>query len=144
MCCQGDTNKGNRYAGKLVGDTPECMPLDSNLFSDYSVAIRHHIAATCELDYDDLNRFNVGTTAELGRTMLRVWQISPSPLRIVHDIRRFHTALERIIECKGARVPDLDHRTGRRATAAARVYHSDCDGAFAAQKVKFARLDPVA
>ena len=46
MCCQGDVNKGTRYEGKLVGDTPECMPLDANLFSDYSVSMSHHIAAT--------------------------------------------------------------------------------------------------
>ena len=47
MCCQGETNKGTRYEGKLVGDTPEFMPLDTNLFSDYEVSMSQHVATTC-------------------------------------------------------------------------------------------------
>ena len=30
----GHTNQSTRYDGKLPGDTPEYMPLDSNLFSN--------------------------------------------------------------------------------------------------------------
>ena len=57
--------------------------LDSNLFSDYEVSMSHHVATTCELDPKDPCRFCVGTPEELSRTMNRVWQVSPSPERIV-------------------------------------------------------------
>ena len=146
MCCQGKTNQGtkddpNRYEGKLVGDSPELDPCDSNLFSYYEVSMSQHIAATCLLDKDDPKRFKVGTPEELSRTMERVWMVSPSSEEIVRDIKRFPTALARIIECKGAKVPELDDRHGRRETKPT-VLHSDCDIALAARNEVFASLDP--
>ena len=36
----GHTNEGTSYEGKLTGDTPEYMTLDSNLFSDLEVMVR--------------------------------------------------------------------------------------------------------
>ena len=41
--------------------------------------------------------------------MTRVWTACPSSERIVQDIKRIPTALKRIIETKGAKVPDLDN-----------------------------------
>jgi hypothetical protein len=79
-------------------------------------ATSQHIAATCLLDKDDPKRFKVGTPEELSRTMERVWMVSPSSEEIVRDIKRFPKALARIIECKGAKVPELDTRHGRRET----------------------------
>eukprot|EP00966_Prymnesium_polylepis_P090871 2104064-Prymnesium_polylepis.1 len=99
-----------------------------------------HVAATCELDVDDPKRFNVGTPEELSRTMDRVWMVSPTSARIVQDIRRILRALQRIIEYKGAKVPELDNRRGRRATGPV-VLHSDCSDALAARDKKFAALD---
>jgi hypothetical protein len=99
-----------------------------------------HVAATCELAADDLKRFKVGTPEELSRTMERVWQVCPSSERIVQDIKRFPKALKRIIEAKGAKVPDLDNRRGRRKSKPVTL-HSDCDGAIAEREAKFARLD---
>lgn len=146
MCCQGETNKGtkaepNRYEGKLVGDSPELDPCDSNLFSDFEVSMAQHVAATCELAADDPKRFKVGTPEELSRTMERVWQVCPSSERIVQDIMRFPKALKRIIEAKGAKVPELDNRRGRRKSRPVTL-HSDCDGAIAQREAKFARIDP--
>ena len=145
MCCQGKTNKGtkkepNRYEGKLVGDSPELDPCDSNLFSDYEVSIAQHVAATVDLDPDDPCRFNMGTPYELARTMERVWTVSPSSARIVQDIKRIPTALKRIIDAKGAKVPELDNRRGRRKSMPV-VLHADCDGAIAQREAKWARMD---
>ena len=100
-----------------------------------------HIAATCLLDKDDPKRFKVGTPEELSRTMERVWMVSPSSEEIVRDIKRFPKALARIIECKGAKVPELDNRHGRREPKQS-VLHSDCDIALAARNEVFERLDP--
>ena len=74
--------------------------------------------------------------------MERFWQVCPASERIVQDIRLFPRALERIVDCKGAKVPELDRRHGRRAAAPKRALHSDRDGALAEQELKFARLDP--
>ena len=57
----GFTNEGTRYEGKLPGDTPEYMPLDSNLFSDLETAIRWNVAATRMLDNNDPRKFCLGT-----------------------------------------------------------------------------------
>ena len=45
----GFTNEETRYEGSLPGDTPEYMPLDSNLFSDLETAVRWNVAATRRL-----------------------------------------------------------------------------------------------
>jgi hypothetical protein len=73
--------------------------------------------------------------------MERVWLVAPTSERIVQDIQRFPKALARILECKGAKVPEMDNRRGRRKSKPVPL-HSDCDGALAAREEKFARLDP--
>ena len=103
---------------------------------------RTHLDGSKRPHVANARRFCVGTPEELSRTMERVWQVCPASERIVQDIRRFPRALERIVECKGAKVPELDRRHGRRAAAPKRALHSDCDGALAEQELKFARLDP--
>ena len=37
LVAQSGTNDGTRYAEKLVGNSPELMPLDNNLFADFDV-----------------------------------------------------------------------------------------------------------
>ena len=48
LCIRGDTNDAvaKHYVNKLVGDSPEFCPLDSNLFSDYEFAMRQNLAHT--------------------------------------------------------------------------------------------------
>jgi hypothetical protein len=135
----GDTNAGTRYATRAVGDSPELMPCDSNLFADYSRGIKMHRAATWDLPVDDPRKFKFGTPAEVASTMRRVWQVCPTSERIVQDINRFPEALDKIIAAEGAYVPELDKRTGRRARRATRAfdYHPDCAGALNANAVKY-------
>ena len=53
LCSLGGTNGGTRYNDKLVGNSPELMPLDSNLFADLEAAIKQHCAITHDLDKSD-------------------------------------------------------------------------------------------
>ena len=55
------TNAGTRYEYGLPGDTPEYMPLDSNLFSDLETAVRWNVAATLALDAEDPRKFTLCT-----------------------------------------------------------------------------------
>ena len=72
--------------------------------------------------------------------MERVWTVCPSSERIVQDISRFPIALKRIIEAKGAKVPDLDTRRGRRKSIPVTL-HADCEGAIAQREAKWAHID---
>ena len=45
----GSTNVGNRYQGGLVGDSPELMSLDNNLFSDFSKTLLDNVITTRHL-----------------------------------------------------------------------------------------------
>jgi len=76
--------------------------------------MKQHVAITCELPLDDPNRFKLGTPAELSDTMERTWEVCPPPGRIVQDISHFPVALDAIIAARGAKVPELDNRRGRR------------------------------
>ena len=73
-----------------------------------------HVAITSSLRPDDPKRFNTGTPAQMLSSVLRTWQVSPTSERIVEDISAMPRRLDRIIEAKGAVVPDLFFRTGRR------------------------------
>ena len=57
----GFTNEANSYVGKLPGDTPEYMPLDSNLFSDLELMVRWNVAGTFELEKDHPDKFDLST-----------------------------------------------------------------------------------
>lgn len=140
ICAQSDTNAETRYENGLVGDSPECDPLDSNLFSDFEYGMKQHVAITAELAHDSPNRFKLGTPNELSSTMERTWEVCPTPERIVQDISRFPQALNAIISARGAKVPELDNRRGRRATQKF-VSHSDCKEAEQLKEAKWMRLD---
>jgi hypothetical protein len=141
ICAQGDTNVGTRYEGKLPGDTPELEPLDSNLFSDLEYGMKQHVAITSDLALGDPNKFSLGTPAEVSDTLRRTWQVAPTPERIVQDIDRYPKAIDAIIAAKGAKVPELDNRRGRRATRAFQP-HPGCGAAIKAREAKWALLDP--
>ena len=63
--CLPPANEGNRYAGKLVGNRPELMPLDAHLFSDFTFSFWFHCSVTSLLAPEDPRRFNCGTPKEL-------------------------------------------------------------------------------
>ena len=60
--------------------------------------------------------------------------------RIVEDICRFPTAIDKIIAAKGAKVPELDNRKGRRKT---KPYHPPrIELVEELTELKYRRLDP--
>ena len=135
LCAQGSTNLGTRYAGKLVGNSPELMPLDSNLFADLEYAIKQHCALTHDLHKDDPRKFKLGTPADVWSAMYRSWQ-TIKPKRIAQDIKRWEDALVSIVHARGAVVPQLDTRHGRRAVPF--VPHKDCDESVRVKQEKWA------
>lgn len=145
LCCQGETNDlvAKRYVGKLVGDSPELCPLDSNLFSYFETAMARNIAHTYRLEHDNPEKFLVGTSDQVQNTMLRTWKVSPTSEEIVRDICRFPAALEAIIEAKGAKVPKLDNRQGRRRPKAAYYKPPSCPAAEAMQAAMYDKWDPM-
>ena len=117
LCILGGTNDdvAAHYKGKLVGDTPEFCPLDSNLFSDYEFAMRQNLAYSDILPHDHEEKFLSGTPAQVQDLMERTWA-HPGAVtseRIVEDICRFPVAIDKIIAAEGAKVPELDNRRGR-------------------------------
>lgn len=114
---------GTRYAGKLVGNSPELMPLDSNLFADLEYAIKQHCAITHDLPKGDPRKFSLGTPTEVWSAMIRSWETIRSE-RIATDIKRWERALGMIVQYQGAIVPELNNRHGRRAVKF--VPHADC------------------
>ena len=144
LCIQGATNDqvAPHYKGRLVGDSPELCPLDSNLFSDFEMAMHQNLAHTHWLSHAHPEKFLMGTPAEVQKTMLRTWKHSaPTSERIVTDIFRFPLALDAIIEHKGAKVPKLDNRKGRRRSHK-RYQPPPCPSVDELQRSKFQRLDP--
>jgi len=117
------------------------MPLDSNLLTDVTYRLGQHCAATWQLLPGDSRKFSMGTPAEVSSSLRRTWQVCPTSERIVQDISRFPAALEKIIAAKGAYVPELDKRSGRRQRKATRrfVYHADCAAAKAANEARYAQ-----
>ena len=144
LCAQGKTNADNRYyKGSLVGNRPELMPLDSNLNADHEYGLMWNVAVTSDLHKDDPKKFKMGTPSEVSDAMDRTWDIFPTQDRIVQDILRFRDALEAIIKHKGAVVPEMNNRKGRRALKAMPI-HPDCEDAMAEREIKWERLEAAA
>lgn len=114
--CVGSTNEGTRYHMGLVGDSPElCRALDSHGFADLKNCMDLNSALSTAYPVGDQRRFNMGTPAEVFRSMSRCWLVAPCSARVIEDIEGLPEVLDRIIEADGCVVHDLFLRTGRRA-----------------------------
>jgi hypothetical protein len=51
------------YLGKLMGDSPELMPLDSSLFNDLIESVAKHVCSTFQLDKDHPEKYSMATPA---------------------------------------------------------------------------------
>ena len=141
LCSQGSVNNECRYHFKNVGNSPELMPLDSNLFADFMFAIKQHVAMSKWLigTKHECKRFSRATPDEAWSTMERVWQVAPRSERIVQDIMRWPRALDKIIQAEGCVVPELDNRNGRRNIKS--TYHSDVKYALEYRQQKITALE---
>ena len=109
-------NKGARYEGRVVGDSPEmCRALDSQGVADLMAAIFAYSSFTSVYAVDDPRRFKLGTPDEVFRSTERARTVAPSSKRVVEDILALPRVLSKIIEYEGCVVPDEVRRHGRRA-----------------------------
>ena len=110
---RGDTNDkvSAWYRNKLMGDSPELMPLDSSLFSDLIEKVAWLVISTGKLEKGE--KYSMATPDEAWRTMVAAWELVETG-RIVADVSRFTAALDAIIAAKGAYVSDYDLRNGHR------------------------------
>jgi hypothetical protein len=122
MRCLGETNRGTRYEGKLVGDRPEfCRGLDAYGFADLKRCTERMRALTSTYAVNDPRRFNFGTPDQAWSTVSRCFQIEPVSDRIIADIEDFPRVLQLVIEANGSVVQEINLRHGhRRATGSGR------------------------
>ena len=93
----GTTNANcTTYRHKLVGDSPEFMSLDNNLFADLERALVSNVCATRHLDPSDPDRFSLANPQQVFDAMRRTWEHHPTDERIVQDITRFKKSLEEV------------------------------------------------
>ena len=112
-------NEGTRYSTHPPGNSPECMPLDCNLFKDWKDGIDRHVFLASHLSDSDPRKFSQTTPKRLSSAMIRVWQGIPSSERIVQDIKRvIYKNIPTIIEHKGIIVQGLGNRSGNRYVVA--------------------------
>ena len=148
ICCQGDTNDvvGKRYVNKITGNDPNLDPLDTNLFADYKRDISRAVAYTRTQKDDDPvtghEKYKMRTAKDVRETMLRVWKWSVTSERIVQDISRWPSTLERIIDAKGAVLPKK-RPVGKRPRTREFQPPPDCPLTTAALRAECALLDPI-
>jgi hypothetical protein len=73
-----------------------------------------HRTVTQILAITDPHRFSFGTVPQVESTLKRVFTVAPTNQQIETDIFRLPTILNRIIEVKGAIVPEMSFRSGHR------------------------------
>ena len=105
---------GSRWAGRLVGNSPEVMPLDTSLFQDVKEAVRKHVAMSLTIrkpGIKDNRLFLTSTPKEAWHAYSRVFDplsgVAPTPKRIVQDIYRVKDAWWGIFKAEGVYVPGL-------------------------------------
>lgn len=136
------TRYGSR-GGKQVGESPENMPLNSHIFRTVVVELRHNYCRTYDIKPGDPNfaeKFRMGTPAQVESSLLRTWtSCAPTPQQIVRDVMKFPNTQRAIIRARGALVPELDNRSGRRRVPRAEHAppHPDCATAEKATSLKY-------
>ena len=122
----GETNSKltKYYIDKLMGDSPELMPLDSSLFNDLIEMIARHVCSTFHVphrekgaDVTSTSKYSMATPADAWRCMSTIVMQLPSE-RIIQDIDKWAKAIDMIIGEDGCIVPDLDLRNGHRKASA--------------------------
>ena len=115
MRALGDVNaESSYYKHRLVGNSPEFMPLDTNLFADLERIIITHRALTYEYQNNDPKKFCLGTKPQCASAMRRAFTMIPDH-RIIRDCERWAEAYKVVYDNKGKVVRGWGRRTGRRS-----------------------------
>ena len=99
------------------GNSPEnARATDSFSFADLEHSMNFNHALACVYPYGDARRiFGQGTPNEVWHLMNECcFHCAPAPERIKEDILGWKGVAQQIVDAKGAMVPDLDFRSGRR------------------------------
>lgn len=115
-------NEGTVFANRPVGNSPEMMPWDCSLNKDVDDLFIQHKAWTNSLPESNPKRFSKSTPARQDHGYLRLLDPIHGPLggtptskRIIQDVEKcMGNHLLKIIAAKGAIVPGLGNRNGRR------------------------------
>ena len=107
-----------RYYGRVVGNSPELMPLDKRLNKDIHESVNQHYIATNDLPKEDSRRFGLETPKQVSRSYERLWDpntgVAPSPERVATDVERvFSDAIPRIIRARGKCLDDNNVKGNR-------------------------------
>ena len=118
---QQGCNKKTKFANRPVGNSPEVMPLDSNLNKDLHEGVSWLCAVTARLDDSDPNKFSKTTPKRALSAYRRAWYPTflpegfPNSQRIVRDVDRVVDEVYlRIFRARGVVVKGLGTRRGRR------------------------------
>jgi hypothetical protein len=106
------------YLGRPIGNSPEMMPWDCSLNKDLKDAVMRHVCYTCHLPEDDERKFSLSTPRRGSwafRRILEDEEGTPSSERILQDVAKVFESMEKIREAKGALIPGIGDRKGRRA-----------------------------
>lgn len=106
----------NLHRSKMMGDSPELMPLDRHLFNDLKHGRRLSVGATRWLPEGDTRKFLFNAPANAWVSPCRTWEYTPSSERIVEDTEECFAsrAVDQVFETRGAFV-ELNYHNGRRA-----------------------------
>jgi hypothetical protein len=92
-----------------------CRGLYSHGFADLKASVMTYASFTSVYpDKDDPRHFNLGTPAEVFRSIERAWAVAPTSKRICEDILMPPFVLDKIIAAQGTTVEDEALRHGRR------------------------------
>jgi hypothetical protein len=109
-------NGGMPFAGRPVGNTPEGTPWDCVLNNCLMIAVMCHMSATAHLPNSDPRKFKLKTPDDITKACQRVLAAGiPSASRIETDVLKILQSARSIVKAKGALVPGLGNRLGRRA-----------------------------
>ena len=113
-------NENMRYALRVVGNSPEFMPLDMLLFHNLKQAIHLHCAITQHLPKDDNRKFSTDTPSYIVSAVKQLVEGHlpehgvPCSDRIVHDVGQAFDAMKIVCNNKGGIVEGLANWNGHR------------------------------
>jgi hypothetical protein len=94
------------------------MPWDTSLNNDLKEKVDQHVQATSDLPEDDPRKFSLSTPSRGSEAFKRVLANTPSSKRIVQDVFQVVVSMKKVMAAKGAHVPGIGNRTGKRRIVA--------------------------
>jgi hypothetical protein len=92
----------HNFESRNIGDSPELMPLDTNIFADLMRTVHYHVARTRRFPRDSKFKFSLATPKKAESVVSRLWNKDAIPIaRINQNIERVAEAMKVIVSQKG-------------------------------------------